>query len=90
MDDEIPEHLLAQGYLINRNEPALEVRHAELEPFGEGAFKRRCPKCKEGILPVTRNQRTLQLLAYDRCTRCAQLVVYLDQEINGEALQRPN
>lgn len=88
MADKIPEHLLKQGYLVNMDAPAMLVSHAELEPTGENAYRRWCPKCKQGRLMVTRDLQTMQLLAHDRCTRCAQLVIYTDEKVNGGRLQR--
>lgn len=67
-------------YLKNAEEPEISVRHADLTRFGESAYKSKCPCCKEGILLVGRDQKTLDLLEYDRCVVCAQLIRYSDIE----------
>jgi hypothetical protein len=47
-------------------------------------FRVRCPVCEEGILMVCRHQESFELVNVDRCTRCAQMVIYTDKFINGE------
>lgn len=72
-------------YLANRHAPLLEVRHVELQRFGDGEWKSICPVCGLGILfGPSRNALWRQCTRYDRCTRCAQLVKYTDATINGE------
>jgi hypothetical protein len=38
----------------------------------------------DGLLLVTRDQRTLRVSRRDRCIRCGQAVWYLDDQIGGE------
>ena len=69
----------------NLNAPPIYVLHAELTRYTEdSAYRSRCPVCKAGVLMVNRDQRTLELLRVDRCTYCAQTVVYEDTSIAGE------
>ncbi len=75
-------------WLRNWNADPMPVRHTDLERHGESPYRSKCPKCERGILLVRRDQKTFQLLAEDRCISCAQLVVYLDDEIGSEPVQR--
>ena len=63
---------------VNLNKTLLHVNHSELKRDGDSVFKSVCPTCKEGILLVTRDQHTLQLLEQDHCTLCGQAFIYDD------------
>jgi len=66
---------------MNVNAPVLAVKHSELERFSdESAYKSICPACKNGLLLVYRNSKTLALEEYDRCILCGQQYKYLDIE----------
>jgi len=66
-------------YLQNVDAPLLEVEHANLRRASDNsAYRSVCPACPEGILMVGRDQDTFQLLEYDRCIVCGQLIKYLD------------
>ena len=57
----------------------ITVEHADLErATDESIFRSICPVCKEGLLMVSRSQRTLELRATDHCILCGQRVVYSD------------
>jgi len=68
-------------FLRNLGKEPLGVNHADLERFDPevSAYKSICPHddCN-GVLLVARDQKTLKLLAKDRCQLCGQPVVYLD------------
>ena len=49
-----------------------------LQVYRAGENKRRCPFCTDGILPLTRDPKTLTLLDTDSCLGCGQRVRYLD------------
>jgi hypothetical protein len=56
--------------------------HASLKPIegrlAEPGLKRECPVCGDGMLLMARDWQTGQLLDRDRCTLCAQAVIYSD------------
>jgi hypothetical protein len=57
----------------------ITVVHADMEKVTEESiFRSFCPVCKEGLLMVGRDQRTLKLRATDNCILCGQRVVYSD------------
>ena len=62
----------------NIEETVMFVDHAELEFADDSSYWRRnCPKCKVGVLPVMRDERfVLSLL--DRCVLCGQKFIYRD------------
>jgi hypothetical protein len=62
----------------NQDRPCLPVKHANLERYGDSAYRSVCPVCKIGVLLVMRHPITLTLLEKDRCTHCCQLFEYLD------------
>lgn len=70
----------AAGEVPNINSEIIHVRHADLDAVGDSKYQRRCPACKTGSLPVTRNRSTFMLEAADRCSLCGQRVVYDDIE----------
>ena len=70
----------------NIHAPAIRVSHAQLERWGEGDFKSKCPSCSDGILLVMRDQATFQLINVDRCIFCGQTFVYTDPIIGGESV----
>ena len=43
-------------------------------------YKRLCPFCDGGILPVRRDRDSMELEEFDRCFGCGQLVQYMDIE----------
>lgn len=69
--------------------PIKSVKHADLERWGDSAYKSCCPECG-GLLFVRRNQKTLRLERHDRCVRCAQRFVYTDDSIGAEELPAVN
>ena len=63
----------------------IRVVHADLERFGDGAYKSKCPACKNGILLVARDASDdFKLVRLDICIHCAQQFYYTDATINGE------
>lgn len=70
----------------NMNAEPLRVCHAELQPFRdtESPFRKLCPVCQEGALMVYRDPASMMLSSVDRCTHCAQMIVYSDAFMNGE------
>lgn len=71
------------------NAPTEDVTHAALtRTCGDTAYRSNCPHCIVGVLPVRREQETLQLLDFDRCTWCGQVFRYTDTTINGEPLRK--
>ena len=69
----------------NIHKPPMEVYHSGLQVF-DGDYKRTCPACGVGLLLVKRDMNTFHITRDDRCTLCAQHIVYLDDEIAGESL----
>lgn len=72
----------------NGEKPVLDVFHSQLKKVGASPYKVDCPSCQSGILACTR-LAILQysLWRYDRCSYCAQRVMYLDEQINEEIPQ---
>jgi predicted RNA-binding Zn-ribbon protein involved in translation (DUF1610 family) len=77
----------------NMDKPPLRVHHLYLQPLEglmlepvEGRYKVLCPLCG-GALLVYRNQQTAVLSPRDRCIRCGQLYIYLDEKIGGEPVE---
>ncbi len=64
----------------NLHNPPEHVNFYELLPYS-GSFKSLCPFCDKGLLPVSRNQESGELLPADRCLLCGQLVIYDDFEL---------
>ena len=63
----------------NLSKPVISVFWSRLQPIDDNSiFRRECPFCQEGILPVTRDTTTLVILPTDRCLYCGQRVNYLD------------
>jgi predicted RNA-binding Zn-ribbon protein involved in translation (DUF1610 family) len=63
------------------NDPPKHVKHAELVSLSyDSIYKKVCPACDDGMLLVTRNQKTLELSAEDRCILCGQQFIYDDIE----------
>ena len=62
----------------NFNAPILEIPHLELNRYGDSCYKSCCPVCKDGILLVGRDFKTLELEEFDRCISCGQRIKYLD------------
>ena len=62
-----------------RNRPIV-VKHEDLERFcDESSYKRKCPKCKEGVLFVRRDGN-LKIIEHDMCWGCGQRFIYSDVE----------
>lgn len=72
----------------NLKKPIIEVRHSALERSGESIFRSICPVCRDGMLPVCRDQETYELIDYDYCVLCAQRFRYLDEAIGGAPLKK--
>ena len=67
--------------LKNMELPPIKVKHADLERFDDRSpFKSVCPKCKDGVLLMRRDQKTLTLLAEDNCVACGRPFIYTDIE----------
>ena len=64
----------------NLDKPIIEVKHADLERFGESLYRSECPKCGKGLLLVGRDNKTFILQEYDLCILCGQKFRYLDIE----------
>lgn len=63
----------------NVGAPTIAIAHSSLTRYNdESAYKSKCPACKEGVLLVMRDQKTLELRKDDRCILCAQHVIYSD------------
>lgn len=70
----------------NADKPHLFLKHIELKRVDGSLYRSACPCCDRGRLPVLRDPRTYKILRTDRCTLCAQGVIYTDKEIGGETL----
>jgi predicted RNA-binding Zn-ribbon protein involved in translation (DUF1610 family) len=76
----------------NMDKPPLRVHHIYLQTLEgmmvetESGYRALCPLCG-GALLVYRNQQTAVLSRRDRCVRCGQMYIYLDEQINGEPLE---
>jgi predicted RNA-binding Zn-ribbon protein involved in translation (DUF1610 family) len=69
----------------------LRVRHSELKRLNqESDYKSQCPSCEHGILLVQRDQQSRKIVREDRCIRCGQSFIYIDNEIAGEKLLSEN
>lgn len=70
--------------LRNFTKPTLKVRHKDLQawdvPWTNSYFKKVCPVCKDGCLPVSRSFSNGQCLPLDRCDGCGQQVEYIDYD----------
>lgn len=62
---------------INIEKPVMKVCRADLPVADDGQYKRECPACKKGILPVRRDENG-KLLNTDSCLLCGQRVEYTD------------
>ena len=62
------------------NKKPVHLNWASLKVLFEGEYRRQCPFCKEGVLPMQRSSDTYELLDWDRCTGCGQVVIYDDIE----------
>jgi len=58
----------------------IDLRHANQEKVSESShWKAECPFCTEGLFLVQRNQNPPhQLLEYDNCIGCGQIVRWVD------------
>ena len=70
---------------VNFAEEPIHVKHAELKRVSSySMYRSYCPKCKDGMLLVNRDQDTFELAAEDRCVSCGQPVIYDDiEEMRG-------
>lgn len=67
------------------NAAPVTVSHADLKRFSdESPYRSYCPVCETGVLLVNRDQQTFVLINVDRCTYCAQTIIYSDKAIAGE------
>ena len=63
----------------NVTKPIISIKHSELERVSPNSpYRSFCPACKDGVLPVSRDRETLELIDRDRCLLCGQEVVYSD------------
>jgi predicted RNA-binding Zn-ribbon protein involved in translation (DUF1610 family) len=73
--------------IANIDKPPLRVHHKYLaRSSDESDYRVLCPLCG-GALLVYRNQKTAVLSRRDRCIRCGQLYIYLDETIGGEPVE---
>ncbi len=63
----------------NRKADPIHVQWQNLKRISDGNASY-CPVCETGTLPMIRHNNTLELLGYDRCCYCAQIVIYDDIE----------
>jgi hypothetical protein len=68
----------------NSSKPIIVVSHAKLTRFDDSPFRSECPVCKDGMLPVHRNNYTFKIDRRDHCIACGQRFEYLDDLICGE------
>lgn len=71
---------LEKGMREKRRIKPIKLKHSSLRRIGDSLFKSECPKCKKGILPVTRDPNTLKVIAEDYCLLCGQHFIYTDFE----------
>jgi hypothetical protein len=65
----------------------MRVAHADLRRVNSSSqFKSWCPKCKEGMLTVCRQQSSGTIINIDRCIQCGQQFLYTDKFIGGEVV----
>jgi hypothetical protein len=64
----------------NTQKPIKDVLHSELERFGDGRYKSKCPECLQGLLLIRRNSEKFYLEELDNCVFCGQMFRYLDIE----------
>jgi uncharacterized protein with PIN domain len=70
---------------VNIHAEPITACHAALRRASvDSDYRSVCPACNAGILPVTRDPKTLSLSNVDRCMHCGQIVVYTDRTICGE------
>jgi hypothetical protein len=63
----------------------IKVSHVNLTRFSEESpYRSVCPVCTTGVLLVSRHPNTFKLINLDRCTFCAQVIIYSDAIIAGE------
>jgi hypothetical protein len=68
--------------------PPVTVSHTSLRRFStESPYRSYCPVCNTGVLLVNRDQKSYRLINADRCTYCAQLIIYSDETIAGEKVK---
>lgn len=71
----------------NMKAETMRITHADLRRVSPASpFKCWCPECKDGILPVCRQQSSGALINVDRCTQCGQQFLYTDKFIGGETV----
>lgn len=57
----------------------IHVNFYSLQRYSEESnFKNVCPSCKDGILLMSRDNATGELLPNDFCVQCGQVVIYDD------------
>ena len=63
----------------NINKDPIDIPYKELLPVegAEDSYRRKCPVCKNGILLVRRDPKTLKLMDWDICVLCGQRFFYL-------------
>lgn len=81
------ELIAAQGP-ENYEKPPIHIKHSELEPTGDSPFRSKCPTCQHGVLLVSRDRRTLELVPIDMCVLCGRRFIYDDfaEMLKGKAL----
>ena len=65
---------------INLNTSPIEVRHCDLMRLAHSVYASFCPVCEQGVLPVRRDRKTMELENVDICLYCGQRFVYIDIE----------
>ncbi len=68
----------------NYDNPTETVFHSKLRPADAGRYKSECPKCRIGMLPVRRDDKTFNILKEDNCLLCGQHFIYADVDNIGK------
>lgn len=73
----------------NVEKEVLRVSHASLTRSDpeNSPFKSECPVCKDGVLLVRRDAKSLKLVRDDSCVLCGQRFHYVDEKLGPENLQ---
>jgi hypothetical protein len=91
MVDQLSQPPHPNEHLVGANVKARPLRllHADLTRYGDSTFAVVCPACKEGLLVGRRHPESLLPRRLDSCLLCAQIVIYLDETIGGQAFHDP-
>jgi DNA-directed RNA polymerase subunit RPC12/RpoP len=68
------------------DDPPIHICFYLLDRFDDHCnFRNECPECGDGVLTMTRNTETGELLAEDMCILCGQRFIYDDIELVKKA-----